>query len=129
MKRTLLLTVAACTMLASVGAMAESGGEGWDKDQREKVKAMSPEERKAFFDKRKAEWDAMSKEEKIKVIEERRQKRKAKMEEKWNSMSDDEKIKFVEDKMKRMKGHKKKGCGGPDGDGPPRGKPEHDAEE
>ena len=83
---------------------------------------MSPEERKAFFENRKAEWEKMSDADKLKKIEEHRAKRKAYFEQKeaeWEKMSDAEKIKHVEEKMKRMHDGKK-GHHGPRG--------EHEAE-
>jgi hypothetical protein len=83
------------------------------KERHERIKAMSPEERQAFFKARKEQWDAMSKEEKLKVIEERRAKRMQFMEEHWKTMSDDEKIAHVEKKMERRAkwGGKGKHCG------------------
>lgn len=73
------------------------------KERKEKIKEMSAEERKAYFDNRQEQWNAMGKEEKLKVIEERRTERMKRYEEKWQGMSDDEKIEHVEKKMQRWK--------------------------
>lgn len=77
------------------------------KERKEKLEAMTPEEKTKYFEDRQKQWDAMPKAEKLKVIEERRAKRMKRMEDKWNGMSDDEKIAHVEKKMERWKNGKK----------------------
>lgn len=106
MKKLLLATAIVIAVASYNPAMAFEHKDGMNKEE---FKKMSPEERKAFHEQRKAEWEKLSKEEKVKVIEERRAIRIKKMDEKWNSMSDDEKIKFVEERKERkMKKHKNK---------------------
>ncbi len=86
----------------------EGHKDGHHGEWHEKMKDMSPEERKAFMEERKAKWEAMSTEEKVKLIEEKRAERRKAMDEKWEAMSDEEKVEHVEDKMERHKDRMKK---------------------
>lgn len=104
MKKNLTLALLAASMLAMPMAAHANDHEGGPRhEMHEKYKNMSPEERKAHFEQKRAEWEAMSKEEKVQKIEQKRAEKLKYMEEKWNGMTDDQKIEHVENKMKRWK--------------------------
>jgi hypothetical protein len=105
MKKLLAATALALCFSATQPALAMSDG---DRPSKEEFKKMTPEEKKAFHEKKEAEWKKLSKSEKIKVIEERRTERLKRMDEKWSKMSDDEKIKFVEERHEKRKERFKK---------------------
>lgn len=104
-----LLAISAAMIISGPAMAGDEAGHkgGHHSEWAEKMKDMTPEERKAFMEERKAKWEALSTEEKVKMIEEKRAERREAMDEKWESMSDEEKVEYVEEKMKR-KFHRKK---------------------
>ncbi len=107
-----LLTATAIVIALGTATPVMAQGHGFDKAKYEQFKKMSPEERKAHFEKKKADWQKLTKEEKLKVIETKRAERIKAMDEHWKSLSDDDKIKFVEKRMERgEKRFDKKGFG------------------
>ena len=106
MKKLLIASAITLAAMSYNPAMAYDDKGGMTKEE---FKKLSPEEKKAIREKKKAEWDKLSKSEKLKVIEEKRAARIKKMDDKWKAMSDDEKIKFVEERHERKgKKHKSK---------------------
>ena len=71
----------------------------------------SEEERRAFFEERKAKWEGMSDAEKVEMIEEKRKERMATMESHWDGLSDAEKVRCAEEQMKKFGDHKGDGRG------------------
>lgn len=105
-----LLAVSAAMLISGPALAGDEAGRkgGHHSEWAEKMKDMTPEERKAFMEERKAKWEALSTEEKVQMIEEKRAERREAMDEKWESMSDEDKVKYVEEKMKRKFHHRKK---------------------
>lgn len=98
-----MITAGLIGLLAlSPAAFAQDALDSLTPDQRrEKIKAMSPEERRQFMQDRKAQWEAMSDAEKVEIIEKRRAERIKHMDERWENMSDQEKIEHVERRMQK----------------------------
>ena len=89
-------------------AFSDDHGSDERKAKREELKNLSPEERKAYHEERKAKWEALSDAEKIEAIEKKRAEKRKASDEKWDSMSDAEKIAFVEERRKNKHEKRKK---------------------
>lgn len=102
MKKGLFAAALMATVFAfGQAAWAEGGAAHSGKEQVEKFKKMTPEEREKFHAERKAKWEAMPLKEKVQLIETMRAERRKKSDERWSKLSDEEKVKYVEERMKR----------------------------
>jgi len=106
-----MMAVAAGVLMTPTLAMADDyKGGGKHKEHMEMLKNMSPEERKAHMEAKRAEWEAMSPEQRDAKRAEhkaKREARKAEMDAKYETLSDAEKAKVdakrAEHKAKREK--------------------------
>jgi hypothetical protein len=99
-----------------------------DQQRRDYIRDLSPQEREAFMQERKAQWESLSDAEKLEKIEEHRREFLKRRDEEWNAMSNEDKIRHAEQMMQKMRkgGRGDESRSGPrDGgfappDGPPR---------
>lgn len=109
MKKILMMAVAAGVLMSPTLVIADDyKGGGKHKERMEALKNMSPEERKAHMEAKRAEWEAMSPEErdaKRADHKAKREARKAEMDAKYETLSAEEKAKVDAKRAERRAKH------------------------